>query len=106
MIYAFYAMFHWFVYGLAPSLPNLSETNLLSVFRSAMPGFLENLIQALRGLFAGGEWSLATLSAGAEGYTLDYLCYGLALALSLAVAFFVLRLVVYLFSLFFGRRAR
>ena len=106
MIYAFYVMFHWFLFGQAPSLPNLSETNLLSVFRSAMPDFLENLIQAFRGLLAGGDWSLATLSAGAEGYTIDYLCYALALVLTLAVAFFVLRLVVYIFSLFFGRRAR
>ena len=106
MIYAFYCLFHWFVFGQAPALPGLSEANLLSAFRSAMPEFLENLIQAFRGLLAGGEWSLATLSAGAEGYTLDYLCYALALVLTLAVAFFVLRLVVYLFSLVFGRRSR
>lgn len=106
MIYGFYMMFHWFLFGQAPSLPNLSEANLLSTFRVAMPEFLENLIQAVRGLLSGGEWSLATLSAGAEGYTLDYLCYALSVILTLVVAFFVLRLVVYLFSLFFGRRAR
>ena len=107
MIYAFYVMFFWFFYGSAPASYISVGPNVLSSFRADTAPFWDWLLSWPASWFSGVAPSpLDFGNSIGEGFAYEVLPYVCAVLLAGVVIFLVLRLVVSLFSMVFGRRAR
>lgn len=100
-------MFYWWFYGIDP-FGTFSWNSILPSSPDITRSVLEQWINAFRGLLNNGglDWEMVSYNIAGGAVKIDPFVWLCALVFSGFVIFFVLRLVILLFSLVFGRRAR